>query len=106
MPNSDNFKFPGYIAEATIWDTNLSDPEVAIIGAGYSPLLVRPANIVFYIPFVRNSFEDLVGGLTLTETGTVVVKDHPPVYYPGRQTVLSTAAAAAASLFGPPIQVY
>ncbi len=43
----------GMIAEAGIWNVALTDAEVAVLAAGYSPLFVRPQNLVAYWPLVR-----------------------------------------------------
>ncbi|MHC4346685.1 MAG: LamG domain-containing protein [Planctomycetota bacterium] len=43
----------GLIAEAAIWDVALTDAEAAILAAGYSPLFVRPQNLLVYWPMVR-----------------------------------------------------
>lgn len=70
----------GRIAEAAIWNIALTDAEVAILAKGYSPLLVRPQNLVFYAPLVRE-IQDVVGGVALTNNGTTV-GDHTRVLYP------------------------
>lgn len=75
----DSF-FDGLIAEAGIWNIALTDAEVAILAAGYSPLLVRPQNLVLYAPLIRD-IQDTVGGLTLANTGTTV-GDHCRVIHP------------------------
>jgi hypothetical protein len=72
----------GYIAECAIWNAALTDAEVAALAAGYSPLLIRPANLVFYVPLIRDADEDIVGGLSLTANGTPTVEAHPRIYYP------------------------
>jgi len=43
----------GFIAEAAIWAVALTDAEVAILAAGYSPLFVRPESLLVYWPMVR-----------------------------------------------------
>ena len=72
----------GRIAEIAIWSADLTDAEVAILGLGYSPLFVRPANLVAYFPLIRDT-RDIIGNLSLTTVGSpTVATDHPPVIYP------------------------
>ena len=73
----------GLIAEAAIWDTELSDADALILARGYSPLLVRPENLVAYWPLIgRTSPEiDVVGRFELTVTGAVVAA-HPRILRP------------------------
>lgn len=73
--------FSGLLAEVAMWDAALSDAEVAILAAGYSPLFVRPQNLVFYAPIVRDLL-DRVGGLTLSLVGAPSVAPQPPIIYP------------------------
>lgn len=105
-PNTTNNKFEGYIAEATIWNVALTNDEVAILGKGYSSLLVRPQNIAAYVPLVRNTFDDLVGGVSFSEVGSLAVADHPRIIYPGGLSPLISGSTPATSPYGPPIQVY
>jgi hypothetical protein len=85
----------GRLAEVAIWDAALTAAEVAALGAkAFSPLCIRPANLVFYPPHVRN-VQDIIGGLTLTATGTPTVADHPRIIYPSRSQIAFTAAAVA-----------
>lgn len=75
--------FSGAVAELAIWNAALSDAEVAILGADrYSPLLVRPQNLVVYLPLVRDNDEDLIGGLSLTAYNSPTVMAHPRILYP------------------------
>jgi peroxiredoxin len=69
----------GNIAEAAIWNAALTNAEVAILATGVSPLAVRPQSLVFYMPLVRDDDVDLIGGLTLTPSGSPTIADHPPV---------------------------
>jgi hypothetical protein len=83
----------GLIAEAAIWDVALTDDEVAQLGLGYCPLLVRPDGLVFYAPLVR-AVQDVIGGLTLTATGTPAAAVHPRIIYPARKRFSFPTAAA------------
>lgn len=89
----------GMIAEAAVWDVALTDAEVAILAAGYSPLFVRPENRIAYWPLLgRTSPEiDIIGRFEMTVTGAVVAA-HPRVRYPfGSQAGMAIEAAAAAT---------
>ncbi len=44
----------GNVAEAAVWNVALTDDDVAILAAGFSPLFVKPANLVGYWPLLRN----------------------------------------------------
>lgn len=74
--------FSGRIAEVGVWDAALTDVEVAILAAGYSPLFVRPQNLVAYWPLIRDEDQDRVGGYHLTAYNTPSIATHPPVIYP------------------------
>lgn len=83
----------GMIAEAAIWDVALTDAEVALLAAGYSPLFVRPQNLVAYWPLIgRTSPEiDPIGKFEMTVTGAVVAA-HPRIRYPVGLYAFSVAA--------------
>lgn len=56
----------GVIAEAAIWNVALTDDEVKSLSKGFTPLLVRPQNLVAYWPLIRTPDIDKVGGYDLT----------------------------------------
>lgn len=89
--------FRGHIAEVGLWDVALTDAEVAILGAGYSPLLVRPQSLVAYWPIGgRYSPEiSLLEGFAMTVSGTPAYADHPRIIYPGQGWYGVPAAAVA-----------
>ena len=58
--NGTTSDLEGDIAEAAIWDVILTDAEIASLGAGVSPMLIRPANLVYYNPLI-----------TYVDTGTI-----------------------------------
>lgn len=94
--NSDTQLADAAIAEVGIWNVALDDSEVAALGKGVSPLLVRPQSLVAYWPLIgRTSPEiDVRGGFGMTVTGATVA-DHPRIYYPTpKHFVLATAANA------------
>lgn len=71
--------FPGQMAEVGIWDTDLTAAEVASLADGMTCDKVRPQNLVFYAPLVRD-LQDVSGGLTITNNNTATVAVHPRVY--------------------------
>lgn len=74
----------GILAEAAIWGVALTDAEGVMLSKGYSPLLIRPQSLLYYVRAIgRNSPEmDLVGGYDMTLNGGPTVADHPPIRYP------------------------
>jgi len=90
--------FGGRIAEAGIWNVALTDAEVAILGAGYCPLFVRPQSLVSYWPFVRDNDKDIVGVTNLTPQNAPTVESHSPVLYPYGYVTPGRVGAAPATL--------
>ena len=72
----------GREAEVGIWNVALTDAEVAILAAGYSPLFVRPQNLVYYFPLIRDDDNCLMSGVNLTAVGTPEVIEHPRIIRP------------------------
>lgn len=91
----------GRVAELAFWDVVLTDPEIIALSKAYSPLLIRPASLIFYASLIgRNSPElDIVGGTSGTLTGTANIA-HPRIIYPSPAQMrrFTTAAAAAAAI--------
>lgn len=82
---SPGLYWDGYIAEVGIWNVQITTADYLILAAGYSPLLVKPNNLVAYWPLIgRMSPEiDLVGGFDLTLTAGPGTAPHPPkISYP------------------------
>ena len=74
----------GRIAEAAIWDVALSDAEIAALGKGFAPLLLRPQSLVAYWPLLGNDSPELdrwKNQYDLTVTGATKA-EHSRVYYP------------------------
>lgn len=69
----------GLIAEVGIWNTDLTAAEVASLGDGVSPALVRPRSLVLYMPLIRG-FNDLIGARVFTAAGSPTVAAHTRVY--------------------------
>jgi len=86
----------GNIAEAAIWNVALNASERVALSKGYSPLLIRPDGLVFYVPFIRSNDKDIIGGLSLTANGTPTVTVHPRVFYPSMPILGKSSAAEEA----------
>lgn len=92
--------FSGDLAEAAIWDTNLSDAEVALMGAAYhpSPLLMKPANLIYYCPVTGNYSPEIeiVNSANMTVSGATKTAAPPRItYQPRRKARRFTTAVAA-----------
>jgi hypothetical protein len=61
----------GLVAEVGIWNVALDDAEIAALAKGFRPSLIRPSNLVLYVPLVRE-IADYRDGLTVTSSGPVV----------------------------------
>lgn len=79
--------WPGSIAEVAVWDTNLGDDHAAMLGKGFSPILVKPENLVGYWPLYGNASPeiDLFGKVDLTVNSATKAADHPRVFTPRRR---------------------
>ena len=71
--------FPGDMAEVGIWNAALTAAEIASLAKGMTCDKIRPQNLVFYAPLVRNLI-DQKGGLTITNNNGATVSTHPRVY--------------------------
>jgi len=69
----------GRIAEAAIWSAALSADEIASLAKGVTCGKVRPQSLIYYAPLIRD-LQDLRGGLTITNTNSATVTNHPRVY--------------------------
>lgn len=77
----------GRIAEAAIWDVILSADDRAILALGFSPLFVKPENLVFYLPMLAlggaGTQYDWIGNRAMAEINTPATAEHPPqIIYP------------------------
>ena len=77
--NTNNNPMDGSIADVAIWNTALTDAEVASIAKGFSATKMQPGNLVFYAPLVRDLI-DYSGSLALTNNNSATVSDHPRIY--------------------------
>jgi hypothetical protein len=71
--------FDGRIAEVGIWNAALTAAEIASLAKGMTCDKVRPQNLVFYAPLIRD-LVDTKGGLTITNNNSATVANHPRVY--------------------------
>lgn len=96
----DGDNFDGSIAEMGVWNVALTDDDVAALGKGVSPLLVRPDGLQAYWPFYgRDSPEiDLCGRIPLTVSGAVA-GEHVRIFYPSEAWPEDYAAGAAPPAF-------
>jgi hypothetical protein len=66
-------------AEVGIWNAALTAAEIASLAKGMTCDKVRPQNLVFYVPLVRDLI-DQKGGLVITNNNGATVANHPRVY--------------------------
>ncbi len=66
----------GRVAECAIWDAALDASEIAALADGISPESIRPGNLEFYAPLIR---DDIAwwSGMDGSPNGTPDVYDHP-----------------------------
>ena len=75
-------KYDGSIAEAAMWNTQLTDAEVAVLAAGYSASLVKPQNLKAYYKLLRGNDNNFLVSHNFTLQGTPTDDIHPPITYP------------------------
>ena len=71
--------FNGRIAEVGIWNVVLSDDEIDSLAKAISCASIRPQNLIFYAPLVRE-IVDLRANFTLSNNGTATVANHTRIY--------------------------
>jgi hypothetical protein len=69
----------GSYAEIGVWQEALTAAEIASLAKGMTCDKIRPQNLVFYAPLVRD-LQDQKGGLTITNNNGATVANHPRVY--------------------------
>jgi len=88
--------FNGRIAHCALWNVGLADNEMLMLGAArISPLFIRPRNLVFYVPFIREKTdckEPHISGVT-TFSAPAPYADHPRVFMPRRAQIILPKAA-------------
>ena len=93
-PTGANFQLDGRIAELALWRDDIGAAGFAALGQGFSPLLVRPQALVFYLPlrgYGGAGGPEIVprGGGTATIGGSVPVATHPRGFGPAGATAVS-----------------
>jgi hypothetical protein len=93
----------GEIAEVGIWDVALTTPEMEALAKGISPLLIRPASLVYYWPILGkyNPEIDRISGGAMTVTGTTQAATHPRIMYPRMVTPARMIFPVASGGFNP-----
>lgn len=103
--NWTTYNWDGKIAEVALWPgVLLTDPEVASLMAGVSPLFVRPAALGFYHPLTWLG-RDLISGTNYGTNATpTIVDEHPAIINPGVPHMSTAVIAAAAGGSLPPFR--
>lgn len=96
---SEGQVFNGLTAHSAVWGVALTADEIASLAAGLSPLLIRPASLVAYWPYLgRDSTEiDIIGRYDLAVTGAAASADEPRLRWPSRKRVIYVPAAGGQS---------
>lgn len=68
----------GRVCMIGYWDVQLSDAEVAALGKGAAPHLVRPQSLRYYVPGLRDA--NAVKGATNTASNLTYSGDNPRIY--------------------------
>ena len=69
----------GLIAEVGIWNAALTAAEIASLAKGMTCDKIRPQNLVFHAPLVRDLI-DAKGGRAITNNNGAAVAAHPRIY--------------------------
>lgn len=85
------------VAEFAFWSAQLDASEMAALGKGWSPQLIRPQSRTLYLPMVRDARELHGGSASLN--GTVNVTPHPRVFMPKRRQPFHAEAAVGGGSF-------
>lgn len=66
------------LAEIAIWNVELTDDDAVLLAKGISPILLKPANLVYYLPLIRDP-KDLIGATAYTVYNSPAFAVHPKV---------------------------
>ena len=94
----------GLLADVAAWNVALSADDVASLALGFSPLLIRPDALIFYMPLwgFGSPEPDFRGGNIMTVNGAPAVGgSHPRVFYPSRGRARFIEAPPAGGSFVP-----
>lgn len=69
----------GRIAEVGVWNTALTLSEIQSLAKGMTCDKIRPQNLNFYAPLIRD-LQDTKGGLIITPHNGPIVAAHPRIY--------------------------
>lgn len=85
----------GSVAEVAMWDAALTSEEVASLAKGFSPRLIRSANLQRYWRLIGRGTETCeVSGLALTVNGTMAQAAHARVLMPWASSAVYPSTAA------------
>ena len=106
--------FDSRFGELAIWNAALTDAEFVILHARYSPLFIRPGNLVAYYPFGgafgRNSYDHnpgRFGRYNLTAFNAPAwANDHPHIIYPRAHKALILPVPPVATTIPPIMNSY
>lgn len=70
----------GLLAEVGVWNVALTAGEISSLADRINCSKIRPESLVFYSPLVRE-FIDTVGGSAITNNNSVLIGNHPSIYY-------------------------
>src|SRR5262245_5674829 len=88
----------GKIAYVALWNTDLSDAEVALLGAGppyIDPRNIKPGNLVFYRDLIRDLNRPYLGDYTLSSFNSPTVTENPAILMPSRHIFIMKAPLIA-----------
>lgn len=69
----------GPYCSGAMWSAELGADEMVSLFRGFSPRRIRPQNLLWYAPCIREMIE-IARGNAMTDTGTHTVEDHPRSY--------------------------
>ena len=90
-------EFNGQLAEVGIWDVDLDDGEIAALAAGYAPSMIRPQNLVWYLPLV-NDIKEVVQNQSWTSSSNSGATNHPRIIQPSAQILQFPSAASGVTI--------
>lgn len=87
--------FPGSIAEIGAWNVALDTAEIAALGAGVSPLLIRPGSLVAYLPLIGTASPEINYKGAAFTVSSATKGDHCRIFMPSghRHIGLGTAGS-------------